>query len=91
MDKHKVRKSTKLHCNRCGKLRIPMSFLAIETENLAETPKAIPYNLRDTLEKIKSDVNYKLPRFYVAVCGICGTKTFFEGKNHGKALTVVDQ
>lgn len=66
-----------------------MNFLAINTEQADGEKNVYPFNLKKFLELIRSKVNYKLPKFYAAVCSVCYKQTYYQGQNRGNKLQVI--
>jgi hypothetical protein len=92
MPKSTKRKSVRMHCRNCGKLRLMSVFTMIDTKNLNEKgePTILPVKIRKALELISSDIYYKIPQYYSGLCGTCNCITYYGGSNHSKSLQVLN-
>jgi len=96
-------KTTKLHCNHCGKLRLQKVGFLIEKPE--EIDPAIEKTKEDErqfafvpvkVKGLKANINNKqIPKAYIAQCYVCHSNTFFEikevrkGKHITRSLVIV--
>ncbi len=89
MPKSNNRKSTKIHCQHCAKLRLMNAFWAIDPKADDGKGTSLPFDLSKFLKIVRGDTMAKLPPFYAARCSECNQNTYYVGHNRKKTLEVL--